>query len=87
MHGVVMTKDNQKIEINIGENEDDPIFTIADLLPHLSSKQNKKKLEDAIEGENLNILVGSIPYETKEEITEKVKLNILNILNQKYGPC
>ena len=85
MHGVVMTKDNQKIEINIGENEDDPIFTIADLLPHLSSKQNKKKLEDAIEGENLNILVGSIPYETKEEITEKVKLNILNILNQKYG--
>ena len=85
MHGVVMTKDNQKIEINIGENEDDPIFSIADLLPHVSSKQNKKKLEDAIEGENLNILVGSIPYETKEEITEKVKLNILNILNQKYG--
>lgn len=85
MHGVIITKNNEKIEINIGENEDDPIFTIADLLPHLSSQQNKKKLNDAIDGEDLNILVGSIPFETKEEISEKVKLNILNILNEKYG--
>ncbi len=85
MHGVIMTKDNKKIEINIGENENDPIFTIADLLPHLSSQQEKKKLQDAIAGEDLNILVGSIPYETEEEITEKVKLNILNLLNKKYG--
>lgn len=85
MHGVIMTKDNKKIEINIGEKEDEPIFTIADLLPHLSSQQNKKKLDEAISGEDLNILVGSIPYETDEEISEKVKLNILNLLNQKYG--
>ena len=85
MHGVIMTKDNQKIEINIGEQDDEPIFTIADLLPHLSSRQDKKKLEEAIGGEDLNILVGSIPYTTDEEISEKVKLNILNILNQKYG--
>ena len=85
MHGVIMTKDNKKIEINIGEKEDEPIFTIADLLPHLSSQQNKKKLDEAISGEDLNILVGSIPYETDEEIDEKVKLNILNLLNQKYG--
>ena len=84
MHGIIITKD-KKIEINIGENENDPIFTVADLLPHLSSEQNKKKLNDAITGEDLNILVGSIPYETNEDITEKVKLNILNILNQKYG--
>ena len=84
MHGVIITKD-QKIEINIGENENDPIFTVADLLPHLASEQSKKKLNDAITGEDLNILVGSIPYETNEDITEKVKLNILNILNQKYG--
>ena len=85
MHGVIMTKDNKKIEINIGEQEDEPIFTIADLLPHLSSEQNKKKLDDAIGGEDLNILVGSMPYDTDEEISEKVKLNILNLLNQKYG--
>ncbi len=85
MHGVIITKNNQKIEINIGEKDDEPIFTIADLLPHLSSLQNKKKLEDAISGEDLNILVGSIPYQTDEDIKEKVKLNILNILNKKYG--
>ncbi len=85
MHGVIVTKDNQKIEINIGEKDDEPIFTIADLLPHLSKQQDKKKLEEAISGEDLNILVGSIPYETDEEISEKVKLNILNILNKKYG--
>ena len=84
MHGIIMTKD-KKIEINIGEKDDEPVFTIADLLPHLASEQNKKKLNDAISGEDLNILVGSIPYETEEEISEKVKLNILNILNKKYG--
>ena len=84
MHGIIMTKD-KKIEINLGEKDDEPIFTIADLLPHLSSRQDKKKLEEAISGEDLNILVGSIPYNTNEEITEKIKLNILNILNQKYG--
>ena len=84
MHGIIMTID-KKIEINIGEKDDEPVFTIADLLPHLASEQNKKKLNDAISGEDLNILVGSIPYETEEEISEKVKLNILNILNKKYG--
>ena len=83
MHGVVVTKD-KKIEINIGEKEEEPVFTIADLLPHLSSKQEEKKLKDAIEGEDLNIVVGSIPYES-EDIKEKVKLNILNLLNKKYN--
>ena len=82
MHGVVVTKD-KKIEINIGEKEEEPVFTIADLLPHLSSKQEEKKLKDAIEGEDLNIVVGSIPYES-EDIKEKIKLNILNLLNKKY---
>ena len=85
MHGVIMKKNNEKIEINIGEKEGEPIFTIADLLPHLSSQQEKKKLNDAIVGEDLNILVGSIPFDTDEDITDKVKLNILNLLNQKYG--
>ena len=83
MHGVIVKQNNEKIEIKIGEDEDDPIFTIADLLPHLASKQEKKTLKDGIEAENLNIVVGSIPY--KGEIDEKVKLNILDILNEKYG--
>ena len=84
MHGVIVKSDEEVVEVNIGENEDDPIFTIADLLPHLSSKQNKNTAENVISGEDLNILIGSIPFNTNEEV-EKVKLNILNILNKKYG--
>ncbi len=83
MHGVIIDQNNKKIDIKIGEDENDPIFTIADLLPHLASKQEKKTLKEGIEAENLNIIVGSIPY--KGDIDEKVKLNILNILNEKYG--
>ena len=83
MHGIIVKTNNEKIEINIGEKEQDPIFTIADLLPHLASKQEKKTLENGIEGEDLNIIVGSIPF--NGDIDEKVKLNILNILNEKYG--
>jgi aspartyl aminopeptidase len=84
MHGVIVKANGEKIEVNIGEKDDDPIFTIADLLPHLAKEQEKKTLEEAISGEDLNILVGSIPY-TKEKIDNNVKLNILNLLNQKYG--
>lgn len=83
MHGVIIKENGKKVEIKIGEEENDPIFTIADLLPHLSSKQDKKPIKDAIEAENLNIIIGSVPY--KGDIKEKVKLNILNILNEKYG--
>lgn len=84
MHGVIVKPSGEKIEINIGEDENDPIFTITDLLPHLAQDQMQKKLKDGIEGESLNLLIGSIPY-NDEKVTEKVKLNILNILNQKYG--
>ena len=84
MHGVIVKTNGEKIEINIGEDENDPIFTITDLLPHLAQEQMEKKLKNGIEGENLNLLIGSIPYEEKD-VSEKVKLNILNILNQKYG--
>ena len=84
MHGVIVKANGEKIEINIGENEEDPIFTITDLLPHLAQDQMDKKLRNGIEGENLNLLIGSIPFEDKK-VSEKVKLNILNILNQKYG--
>ena len=84
MHGLVVKPDGEKIEINIGEKEEEPIFTISDLLPHLAGEQMKKSGAEVVEGEQLNVLAGSIPY-AGDDITEKVKLNILNILNEKYG--
>lgn len=84
IHGVIVKPNGEKITINIGEDENDPIFTITDLLPHLAQEQMEKKLKNGIDGEDLNLLVGSIPYQD-EKAKEKVKLNILNILNQKYG--
>ncbi len=84
MHGVIVKTNGEKVEVNIGEEENDPIFTITDLLPHLAQDQMEKKLKNGVEGENLNLLIGSIPYKD-DKVSEKVKLNILNILNQKYG--
>lgn len=84
IHGVIVTSNGNIIDINIGEHEKDPIFTITDLLPHLAQEQNKKTLDEGISGEELNLLIGSIPYQD-EKIKEKVKLNILNILNKQYG--
>ena len=84
IHGVIVTPDGEKREIIIGEDETDPIFTITDLLPHLAMEQMEKKLKDGINGEDLNLLVGSIPMEDKD-ISEKVKLNVLSLLNEKYG--
>ncbi len=83
IHGVIVKANGEKIEVNIGEDENDPIFTITDLLPHLAQEQMEKKLKDGIGGEDLNLLIGSIPY-NDEKATEKVKLNILDILNKKY---
>ena len=83
IHGVIVKSNGEKIEINIGEDENDPIFTITDLLPHLAQDQMDKKLRNAIDGEDLNLLIGSIPY--GKDIPEAVKLNILDILNKKYG--
>ena len=84
IHGVMIKADGEKITINIGEDENDPIFTITDLLPHLAKDQEAKRLREAIEGENLDLLVGSIPI-LDDESKQKVKLNILKILNEKYG--
>ena len=84
LHGVIVKTNGEKITVNIGEDENDPIFTITDLLPHLAQEQMEKKLKNGIDGEDLRVLIGSIPYDDKEA-KEKVKLNILNILNQKYG--
>ena len=83
IHGVIVKTTGEKVFINIGEDKDDPIFTITDLLPHLAQDQMKKKLAEGIEGEDLNLLIGSIPFNA--DVSESVKLNILNILNQKYG--
>lgn len=86
IHGVIVKPNGEKITIKIGEDEEDPIFTITDLLPHLAQDQMTKKLNNAIDGENLSLLVGSIPYGNDEtKISEKIKLNILNLLNMKYG--
>lgn len=84
IHGVVIKTNGEKVTINIGEDEEDPIFTITDLLPHLAQEQMERKLKEGVKGEDLNLLIGSRPYNDKD-IEEKVKLNILNILNKKYG--
>lgn len=84
LHGVVIRKDGTKIPVNIGENESDPVFCVTDLLPHLANDQMKRTPADLIKGEELNILVGSIPFKD-DEVSEKVKLNIISILNEKYG--
>ena len=84
IHGVIVKTNGDKITLNIGEEENDPIFTITDLLPHLASEQMKKTLSNGIEGEDLDLLIGSLPYKD-ESVSEKVKLNILKLLNDKYG--
>lgn len=84
IHGVIVKANGEKVTVAIGEDENDPIFTITDLLPHLAQEQLERKLKEGVKGEDLNLLIGSIPFNDKE-INEKVKLNILNILNQKYG--
>jgi len=84
IHGVVVRKDGNKLNVSIGEEEDEPVFCVTDLLPHLAREQANKPLKEAITGEELNVLFGGIPYED-DKIKEKVKLNILDILNKKYG--
>ena len=84
MHGVIVKRDGSMVNVTIGEDENDPVFTITDLLPHLAADQMQKKMSEGITGEGLNVLSGSIPYKD-DKVKEKVKLNILNILNEKYG--
>ena len=83
IHGVFVKANGDRITVNIGEDENDPIFTITDLLPHLAQEQMDKKLKNGVEGEDLNLLIGSIQYDVQDN--ESVKLNIMNILNEKYG--
>ena len=84
LHGVIVNSSGERIEVKIGEDESDPVFTITDLLPHLAADQMQKKMSEGITGEGLNLLIGSIPYKD-ENVKEKVKLNILKLLHDKYG--
>ena len=86
LHGVVFTKDGKCVEISFGESDDEPVLYINDLLIHLSADQMEKKANKVIEAEQLNIVVGQIPLKTDDkEVKNKVKENILKILEEKYG--
>ena len=89
LHGVICKKDGTTVNVNIGDKPEDPVFGITDLLIHLSAEQMEKKAAKVIEGEGLDVLIGSIPVEEKEDseekIKDKVKANILNILEEAYG--
>ncbi|MGF7009593.1 aspartyl aminopeptidase [Lachnospiraceae bacterium PF1-22] len=86
IHGVVAKKDGTVVDIVIGEEADDPVFAVTDLLIHLAAKQMEKKASVVIEGEKLDLLVGSMPLSSEEEEKkEQVKHGILTILNEKYG--
>ena len=85
LHGVVVKKDGTKIDIVIGEDDSDPVIGITDLLPHLGREQLKKEATKVIEGEDLDILIGSMPNTEEEDAVKKNILNILkNQINQIY---
>jgi aspartyl aminopeptidase len=86
IHGVVIKKDGTKVNVSVGENADEPVFAITDILPHLGKPQMEKPAPKIIEGKNLDLLIGSEPCEKKEDNEEKELIcsNILNILNDKY---
>ena len=84
LHGVIVKADGSKITVSIGEDESDPVFCVSDLLPHLASSQYKRPATELIKGEELNIIIGSRPFKD-DEGSELVKLNLMLILNEKYG--
>ena len=84
LHGVIIRRDGEAVNVAIGEREEDPVFTITDLLPHLGKDQMQRKLDDGVRGEELNVLVGGRPFRD-DKASERVKLNLLRLLNEKYG--
>ena len=84
LHGVMVKADGERVEVNIGENDSDPIFYINDVLPHLGQRQAAEPLGTAISGESLNILIGGLPY-ADDAVSDKIKLTALSLLNEKYG--
>jgi aspartyl aminopeptidase len=90
IHGIIVKKDGTVVNVNVGDKPGDPVFGITDLLPHLAGEQMEKKAGKIIEGENLDLLIGSIPVddsdkEDKDKAKEKVKANIMNLLSAEYG--
>jgi len=86
IHGIIVKKDGTSVNVVIGEDEKDPVIGISDLLIHLSADQMQKKLDKGIEGEDLNILVGSMPIANKDA-KDRVRQNVMKLLNEKYGIC
>ena len=84
LHGVIVKANGTSVRVNIGEDESDPVFCVTDLLPHLAQEQMKRSAGEILKGEELNILIGSRPFRD-DDVSEKVKLNIIAILNEKYG--
>ena len=84
LHGVIFRKDGTKVTVRYGEDPGEPVLYISDLLPHLAAKQQTRKLSEGIRGEELNILLGTLPFPEKD-LKDAVKLNVLSILNEKYG--
>ena len=84
IHGVMVKADGEVVDLCIGEDENDPVFYINDLLPHLGRKQAQEPIGTAISGESLNILVGGLPYADKE-VSDKIKLSVLSLMYDKYG--
>lgn len=84
LHGVIIKGNGESVKVCIGENDDEPKFVITDLLPHLGKEQSQRTLSEGIKGEELNILIGSRPFKS-DAGSELVKLNILKLLNDKYG--
>ena len=84
LHGVVIKADGESVTVNIGEDKDDPVFCVTDILPHLADAQMKRPAPQLIKGEELNLLIGSRPFRD-DAVSNKVKLNIMAILNEKYG--
>ncbi len=83
LHGVVVKRDGTQISVSIGEDENDPVFCISDLLPHLAQRQSEKKVGAAFEAEKLNVIVGNIPCDEVEK--DKLKYGVMKLLNEKYG--
>ncbi len=91
LHGVICKDNGETVAVKLGEEPGEPVFTVADLLPHLAQEQVKKNVREAFEGEKLNIILGSKPSATKDEngkdAKNPVKLAVLELLQQKYGVC
>ncbi len=84
LHGVVVKKDGTTIIVNIGEEEDDPVFFVSDLLIHLAQEQMEKKAAKVIEGEALDVIIGNMPIAESKEEKATVKANIFKFLKQQY---